>query len=58
MNMTWTFTAVAGGTNVTVRAEDVPAGIRPEDHKAGFKSTLENLAAFVEKMPGGRARKV
>jgi hypothetical protein len=26
----------------------VPEGIRPEDHEAGFRSTLENLAAFTE----------
>jgi hypothetical protein len=35
-----------GGTLVTVRCEDVPAGIRPEEHQAGLMSTLDNLAAF------------
>jgi uncharacterized protein YndB with AHSA1/START domain len=48
MKLTWTFTAVPGGTHVAIRGENVPAGIRPEDHEAGFRSTLENLAAFVE----------
>lgn len=33
---------------MTVRCEDVPAGIRAEDHAAGLQSTLDNLAAFVE----------
>lgn len=48
MTMTWTFTPAAEGTRVTITAEDVPAGIRREDHEAAFRSTLENLAAFVE----------
>jgi uncharacterized protein YndB with AHSA1/START domain len=48
MKMTWTFTAIAGGTNVAIRCENVPTGIRPEDHEAGLTSTLENLAAFTE----------
>lgn len=48
MKMTWTLTAVPGGTNVAIRCENVPRGIRPEDHEAGFRSTLENLAAFAE----------
>jgi len=48
MKMTWTLTAVPGGTEVAIICEDVPAGIRQEDHAAGMNSTLENLAAFVE----------
>ncbi len=51
MRMTWTFQPEEDGTLVTVRAENVPEGIRPEDHQAGLSSSLENLAAFVE--PGG-----
>lgn len=47
MRMVWTFDAEAGGTRVTVRAENVPEGIRPEDHEAGMSSTLENLDAFL-----------
>ena len=53
MKMTWTFTAVPGGTNVAIRGENVPPGIRPEDHEAGFRSTLENLAAFAEGRTAG-----
>jgi uncharacterized protein YndB with AHSA1/START domain len=49
MTMTWTLTAVPGGTEVSVRGENVPEGIRPEDHEAGFRSTLENLANFTER---------
>src|SRR5699024_3088256 len=47
MRMIWTFQSEENGTLVTVRAENVPEGIRPEDHEAGLNSSLENLAAFV-----------
>jgi uncharacterized protein YndB with AHSA1/START domain len=46
MTMTWTFEAVGDGTKVTIRCDDVPEGIRVEDHQAGLNSSLENLAAF------------
>lgn len=49
MRVTWTFTPEGTRTLVTVLAEDVPEGIRSEDHQAGLNSTLENLAAFVER---------
>ena len=49
MRMTWTLESAQNGTLVTVRCEDVPAGIRPEDHQAGLKSTLSNLAMFAER---------
>lgn len=48
MTITWRLKAVPAGTEVTVLCENVPEGIRPEDHDAGLTSTLENLAAFVE----------
>ena len=48
MKITWDFAAVRQGTEVTVRCENVPVGIRPEDHEAGLMSTLENLARFTE----------
>ena len=47
MKMTWTLDTVNNGTLVTIRAEDVPPGIRPEDHEVGMSSTLDNLAAFL-----------
>jgi uncharacterized protein YndB with AHSA1/START domain len=48
MRVAWTFEPAPNGTLVTVRCENVPGGIRPEDHQAGLNSTLENLAAFAE----------
>jgi uncharacterized protein YndB with AHSA1/START domain len=48
MRMAWILEPVQNGTLVTVRCEDVPPGIGVEDHLAGLKSTLGNLAAFVE----------
>lgn len=48
MRITWVLESGQDGTLVTVRCDDVPAGIRPEDHQAGLNSTLNNLAAFVE----------
>jgi uncharacterized protein YndB with AHSA1/START domain len=50
MRVTWLLEPVPGGTLVTVRCEDVPIGIRPEDHQAGLKSTLDNLAVFAERV--------
>jgi uncharacterized protein YndB with AHSA1/START domain len=49
MTMTWALTAVAGGTQVEIRADDVPAGISAEDHAAGMASSLANLAAYLER---------
>lgn len=48
MRMIWTFQPQDEGTLVTIRAENVPEGIRPEDHDAGLNSSLEKLAALVE----------
>lgn len=48
MLMTWLFEPINEGTRVTVTAENVPAGISPEDHQVGLNSTLENLKRFVE----------
>ncbi|MBL8270169.1 SRPBCC domain-containing protein [Steroidobacter sp.] len=48
MTITWTFLPVPEGTQVTVRCEDVPPGIQPEDHQAGLASSLSNLADFCE----------
>jgi uncharacterized protein YndB with AHSA1/START domain len=39
---------VEGGTEVTYRCEDIPAGIRPEDNEAGCRSSLRQLAALLE----------
>jgi uncharacterized protein YndB with AHSA1/START domain len=48
MQITTTFDPIPGGTKVTVSCENVPAGIKPEDHQAGITSSLMNLAAFTE----------
>jgi uncharacterized protein YndB with AHSA1/START domain len=48
MTIRWSFTPTEGGTLVEVRCENVPAGVRPEDHEAGLTSTLRNLAAFTQ----------
>jgi len=48
MRMTWSLSPVAGGTDVSIIAENVPIGISKADHDVGLRSTLENLARFVE----------
>ncbi|TNJ67811.1 ATPase [Paenibacillus hemerocallicola] len=48
MIMTWTLAAVPEGTAVTIVCENVPAGIRKEDHDVGLRSSLENLALYTE----------
>ena len=48
MTMTVTLAGVAAGTEVTLRYDNVPSGIRPEDHEAGTRSSLNKLAALVE----------
>ncbi len=51
MIMTWTFAPVPEGTLVTVACENVPEGIRKEDHDEGLRASLENLASFVARQP-------
>ena len=48
MTMTWEVTVDDHGTRVEITADDVPAGITPQDHAEGMASSLANLAAFVE----------
>ena len=47
MTVTWTFEELAEGTEVCVRVVNPPPGVRDEDHEAGIRSSLENLAAYV-----------
>jgi uncharacterized protein YndB with AHSA1/START domain len=47
MRMTWSFEAQGFGTVVSVRAENVPEGVRSEDHEEAMRSTLVNLGAFL-----------
>lgn len=44
----WLLESHPEGTKVTVICENVPEGIRKEDHDVGLQSTLENLATFTE----------
>jgi uncharacterized protein YndB with AHSA1/START domain len=48
MVMTTTLTEAAGGTEVRVRCENIPPGIRPEDNEEGTRQALEKLAGYVE----------
>lgn len=48
MTVTWRFKEVRDGTEVTVLCQNVPAGIGKEDHDAGLRSSLENLARLIE----------
>lgn len=48
MTLTTTLTPAEGGTLVTIVCENAPSGIRPSDHETGMRSSLQNLAAFVE----------
>jgi uncharacterized protein YndB with AHSA1/START domain len=48
MVLTTTFTPVPEGTEVTIRCENAPSGIKPSDHEVGINATLGNLAGFVE----------
>lgn len=47
MIMTWNLLTVTGGTEVTIVCENIPVGIRQDDHEDGMKSTLENLYNFL-----------
>ena len=47
MIMTWLFEPTTAGTKVTITAESVPPGINQDDHDAGLRSSLENLANFL-----------
>ena len=49
MTVTWTLADAGPATEVTVLMENLPPGVRPEDNQAGSRSTLENLAAYVER---------
>lgn len=49
MTMTWEVSGVDGGTQVAIRAENVPDGISADDHAAGLGSSLANLAAYLER---------
>ena len=44
---TW-LSRLKAGVTIVVLCEDIPPGIQPENNEMGSRSTLQNLAAFVE----------
>ncbi|MES2442799.1 MAG: SRPBCC family protein [Pseudomonadota bacterium] len=48
MTMSWSFEADGAATRIAIECENVPGGIRRQDHVQGLKSSLANLAVFVE----------
>jgi uncharacterized protein YndB with AHSA1/START domain len=48
MTMAWSLAAVPGGTEVTIRCNNVPDGISKQDHIEGMGASLANLAALLE----------
>lgn len=48
MTMTWSITELEGATRVDVVAEGVPSGISADDHAEGLRSSLANLARYLE----------
>ena len=48
MTVTTSLSDTADGTEVTVRCQDLPPGIRPEDNALGTKQALRKLATLVE----------
>jgi uncharacterized protein YndB with AHSA1/START domain len=52
MTITWHLTDAGGkdgGTEVTALCEDIPRGISLEDNETGSRSSLQKLAAFIER---------
>lgn len=48
MTMSWILEPSDGGTHVSFVCEHVPVGISESDHAEGLRSSLSNLAAYVE----------
>jgi Activator of Hsp90 ATPase homolog 1-like protein len=48
MKMTASLREVAAGTEVTLRFDDIPAGISPHDNEKGTQQSLRKLAALLE----------
>ena len=49
MTMTWDVVRAGDGTQVEIRAENVPSGISRQDHLVGLNSSLANLAEYTER---------
>lgn len=48
MKQTWTFQSFGQMTTVSVACENVPSGIRPEDHAIGLNASLLNIANAIK----------
>jgi hypothetical protein len=48
MRITFTLADAGGGTEVVVFCEGIPIGVRLEDNEMGCRSSLQNLAEFLE----------
>jgi uncharacterized protein YndB with AHSA1/START domain len=51
MTITITLTDAAGGTEVLALHDQLPPGLSPNDNEAGWRSSLDKLAALVEAGP-------
>jgi uncharacterized protein YndB with AHSA1/START domain len=49
MTMTWELSPADDRTHVTIRADNVPPGISPEDHEVGMDTSLAQLETFLRK---------
>lgn len=47
LRMTTSFADAAGGTQITVRCDGIPAGVRPEDNETGTRQSLRKLARLL-----------
>jgi uncharacterized protein YndB with AHSA1/START domain len=48
MTIIWSLADTEGGTEVTVRCENIPSGIDPRDNETGSQQSLQKLAALLE----------
>jgi uncharacterized protein YndB with AHSA1/START domain len=49
MTITYTLADADGGTDLLAVHDDLPPGLSPADNEVGWRSSLDKLAAFVEK---------
>jgi len=52
MTMTWEVAALEAGTRVTITADNVPDAVSAQDHRAGLRSSLANLADYLTRARG------
>lgn len=54
MRVTFELADVPGGTEIRALHEDVPPGVAPRDNEAGWRMSLDKLAALVEQGQAAR----